>query len=326
MGEVLLSPEGYEQLTSQFDLQFDITETTEGLHGLVVYCTDLYNEETINRMAGHFKKLLSLVVKDPKQKISLLSMLSKSEEDQLLVEFNNTSVDYTKNKTILDLFEEQAARTPDNIAIVFEDQKLTYKELNERSNRLANYLQSTGIKEDTLVPICIERSCDMMVGILGIIKSGRAFVPIDPAYPEDRIRFMLEDTEASVVLTSKESRSKLPGSENIDIIEIDGDQSAFNEQPIVNLQTAVSPGHLVYVIYTSGSTGKPKGVMIEHKSLTNLLFSISEEVEFYSGSVFLSVTTFSFDISYLEFFIPLITGGKLIIVSRETASDGYRLE
>ena len=161
--------------------------------------------------------------------------------------------------------------------------------------------------------------------ILGILKSGGAYVPIDPAYPLDRIGYMLEDTGADVVVSSKESREKVVLREGVEVIEIDGHEEEISKQSTANLQDVISPEQLAYVIYTSGSTGKPKGVMIEHRSVLNLLVSVADKVQFGSKSVFLSVTTYSFDISYLELYMPLIYGGKLVIVSRQSAKDGYRL-
>src|SRR4029078_6488356 len=161
-------------------------------------------------------------------------------------------------------------KTPDNVAVVFEDKSLTYKELNERSNQLAHYLQSKGVTTETLVPVCIERSIELIIGILGILKAGGAYVPVDPEYPEERIKFMLEDTAGSVIISSKENKQRLPVSKEFEIIEIDNDPS-ISKQSKNNLQTNVLPNHLSYVIYTSGSTGRPKGVMIEHTSLLNLI-------------------------------------------------------
>ena len=325
LAQVQVSRELYESSTSQFDLTFNIRETANGLNGAVEYCTDLFNAQTIVRMIRHYKELLNSIVKEPNEKIGLLPMLTWEEEQQLLVEFNDTKVDYPKDKTVIELFEEQVAKTPESIAVVFEKEQLTYRELNERANQLAHYLRSRGVKEETLVPICIERSLEMIVGILGILKSGGAYVPIDPAYPEDRINFMLEDTGAVIVVSSQESRSKLQSIKGIEVIELDTDWKTISTQSTYNLQINVLPHNLAYVIYTSGSTGKPKGVMIEHRSLANLLISVLNDIDFRADCSILSVTTFSFDISYLEIYVPLISGGKLIVVPREVAIDGFKL-
>ena len=325
--ELSLSEGGYKNTASKFDFTFFITESTNGLQGTVEYATDLYNEATIGRMMDHFKNLLSSIIQNPLQKIADLSMLTKSEEQQLLVEFNNTAVDYPKGKTIVELFEEQAAKTPGSTAVVFEDEQLNYQQLNEKASQLAHYLKSKGVKEETLVPICIERSLEMIVGILGILKAGGAYVPIDPEYPQERISYMLEDTGANIIITSKESRSTLQALPGVEVLELDNDWSTvIGQLPTTNYQlSALNPNHLAYVIYTSGSTGKPKGVMIEHSSVVNLLKSIAEKVDFTSNSGFLSVTTFSFDICYLEFFMPLIHGGRLIVIPRVVAVDGFKL-
>lgn len=325
LGEVNLLRESYAYKTSKFDLSFYITETPLGLQGSVEYCTDLYNEQTMSRMIGHFKELLRSVVKDPQQKIGLLPMLTRPEEEQLLVEFNKTDFDYPRDKSIKDLFEEQVTKTPEAVAVMFEQKKLTYRELNEYSNRLAHFLKSKGVKQDTLIPICIERGINMIIGILGVLKSGGAFVPIDPEYPEERIIYMLEDIESPLVISSKESREKLSTLENTEIIEMDSGFLSDDKFSADNLQITVKPTNLAYVIYTSGSTGKPKGVMIEQKSVVNLLKSVEDKVGFTNSSAFLSVTTFSFDICYLELFLPLVTGARLIIVPRDVSIDGYKL-
>ena len=325
LGEAQLSVEEFEHDTAQFDITFFIAETAEGLRCSINYSIDLYKEATIIRMGDHFKTLLSSIVKNPQQKIGELKMLTEKEEHQLLYDFNDTVVDYPKDKTIVGLFEEQAIKMPEAIAVVFEEEQLTYRDLNERANQLAHYLRRKGIEKETLVPICIERGLDMVIGILGILKAGGAFVPIDPEYPQERISYMLENTEATNILISKKSRSKILSATSLNIVEIDSEWLKISNEPIVNLQTDTQSHHLAYVIFTSGSTGKPKGVMIEHRSVVNFLMSMANDVQFASDSSILSVTTFSFDICYLEFFLPLICGGKLFIVSREVAVDGFKL-
>ncbi|MEJ7675840.1 MAG: amino acid adenylation domain-containing protein [Chitinophagaceae bacterium] len=315
LGEVELSGESYENLTAQFDISFDITETGAGLQGSVQYSTDLYNESTIVRMMDHFITLLNSIVKAPEQKIGELAMLTKEEEQQLLVDFNDTVVDYPKDKTIVDLFEEQALKTPEGIAIIFEEKQLNYQQLNEKANQLAHYLRSKGVKEETLVPICIERSMEMIVGILGILKAGGAYVPIDPEYPEERISYMLEDTGAAIVVSSKESRSKLKDSTDIEIIELDGDWKTLNYQlPTTNDQRVSQPHHLAYVIYTSGSTGSPKGVMIEHASLINYVLAFTDYFSICSKDVVIQQASISFDTSAEEIYPALIAGGCICLI------------
>ena len=208
-GGLTFAAESEEHTTSKFDIAFLLSETSEGIRGIVEYCTDLYKEETIERMTGHYLNLLGSVINSPEEQAGRLGMLGASEEETLLKTFNDTAAEYPKDKTIIDLFEAQVIETPEATAIVFEDSQLTYKELNEKANRLAHYLQKKGVKKETLVPICTERSPEMIAGILGILKAGGVYVPIDPAYPIERISYMLEDTGAKLVLSSKSSRQTL---------------------------------------------------------------------------------------------------------------------
>lgn len=232
-------------------------------------------------------------------------------ERQLLKGFNGLAVSYPRDKSIVDLFEQQVERTPNNIAVVFERQKLSYRELNNRANRLGHFLRSKGVKEDVLVPICIARSVEMMVGILGILKAGGAYVPIDPEYPQDRISYMLQDTGASLILSSKEARSNLPLNKDREVIEIDTEWGNISKNSKHAVSTSLSPHHLAYVIYTSGSTGTPKGVLIEHRSLVASTLSRNSYYDSF-GNVFL-IPSFSFDSSVAVIFGTLLTGGRLIL-------------
>ncbi|MCB0729106.1 MAG: AMP-binding protein, partial [Ignavibacteriae bacterium] len=210
LGDVKLSNEVFPNVNSKFDLTFFTVETPEGIMGSVEYCTDLFKEETINNMIAHFKNLLSSVVNDPEQMTGSLQMLSKEEEEKVVKEFNETASEYPSEKSIVDLFEEQVTLSPDAPAVLFENEKLTYKELDERSNQVAHYLRSKGVEQGALVPLCIERSAALMVGIIGVLKAGCAYVPIDPEYPEERIRFMLKDTGSNIIISSRECVEKLP--------------------------------------------------------------------------------------------------------------------
>ena len=302
-----------------------IIESAEQINVSFNFNKGLLNEAQVNSIRGHFENVLLQLIEKDDSKIAGLSLLTTAEEKQLLVAFNNTGQEYAHDKTINGLFEEQALKTPDSVAVVYQQEQLTYRELNERSNQLAHYLAGKGIRKEMLVPICIERGIDMIVGLLGVLKTGAAYVPVDPDYPEDRIQYMLEDTAASIMVSSSASRSKITGSVNLDIIEIDSDWPVISHQPKGNPGIATDPHLLAYTIYTSGSTGKPKGVMIEHTSVINLLQSIAKDVQFNADAAFMSVTTFSFDICYLELYMPLISGGKLIVLSREDAMDGFKL-
>ncbi|HEY8781714.1 MAG TPA: amino acid adenylation domain-containing protein, partial [Mucilaginibacter sp.] len=289
------------------------------------YCTDLYRAETIDRMISHYINLLGSIVSLPASQVGRLSMLSESEEEQLLVEFNATAADYAKDNSIVDLFEEQAAKTPNATAVVFEEAQLTYKELNERSNRLARYLQKKGVKAETPVPICLERSAEMIIGILGILKAGGAYVPVDPDYPSDRISYMLEDTGAKLVLSSTASRERLNGTTQVSVIELDGDREQIEKEKGSNLQTGIRPEQLAYVIYTSGSTGKPKGAMNEHRGIVNRLLWAQDYFKLNSQDAILQKTTFCFDVSAWELLWPLIAGARLVFAKPGGQADSAYL-
>ena len=206
-------------------------------------------------------------MKQAKKTVSEIEILTSAEKHKLLIEWNDTKADYPKDKSIHQLFEEQVEKTPDNIAVVFEKEELTYRQLNERANKLGHYLQKKGVKPESLVGICVERSLDMIVGLLGILKAGGAYVPIDPTYPEDRISFMLEDADCEIVLTQK--HIELPKT-NSEIIYLDADWGKIHNKPSENVKSKVKSDNLAYVIYTSGSTGKPKGTLVEHKNVVRL--------------------------------------------------------
>ena len=306
--------------TSKFELTFNIKENVQGLYVLVEYCTDLFNEPTIKRLMVHFNELLNSVLKAPQQKISELSMLSSSEKRQLLVEFNDTKVDYPKDKRIVDLFEQQVLKAPAAIALVFEEEQLTYGELNERSNQLANYLRIKGVKEEMLVPLCIDRSIEMIVSVLGILKAGAAYVPIDPEYPEERIHYMLADTAAAIIISSKENITKLPNTHGIEIIDLKGDWPVISKQSADNLQIVPDPNNLAYVLYTSGSTGKPKGVRMPGSGLVNLLSWQQKQFSNKNRRV-LQFASLNFDVSFQEIFSTLCFGSELYLISSDRRKD-----
>ncbi|HEY0053891.1 MAG TPA: amino acid adenylation domain-containing protein [Pedobacter sp.] len=325
LGNVKLTPESFGHNTAIFDIQFFITETVNGLEGVIEYNTDLYNGETIKKLGNHFTNVLRAVVETPTQSIGLLPMLSVDEREQILHGFNNTRVAYPQEVTLVDLIEKQVAQTSEAVAIVFEQTQLTYRELNERSNQLAHYLKGLGVQEDVLVPICLERSTEMIVAILGILKAGGAYVPIDPHYPAERISYMLKDTAASMVLCSKNSRLKLP--ENVDIIELDGVHAEIiSKQALQNLNLAIRENSLAYVIYTSGSTGEPKGAMNEHKGIVNRLLWTQDYFKLGAADAVLQKTTFSFDVSVWELLWPLIAGSKLVFAKPDGHKDNQYLK
>ena len=302
-----------------------LIQSTDTIYIRFNYNALLLDEAYVKDICGHFENVLLQLIEKADGKVGDLELITLAEQQRLLIDFNTTGVAYPPGETVISLFEEQFLKTPEAIAVIFGEKELSYRDLHERSNKLAHYLRSFGVAKETLVPICIERGFEMIVGLLGILKAGGAYVPLDPEYPGDRIRGMLEDTGATLVISSRESKLKITGFPATTIIELDTDWQIISQQSSDNLTVAVDPRQLAYVIYTSGSTGKPKGVMIEHQSVVNLLISIAKDVHFNTGSVFLSVTTFSFDICYLEFYMPLLLGGKLIVVSKEIAMDGFKL-
>ncbi|RBL91356.1 non-ribosomal peptide synthase/polyketide synthase [Chitinophaga flava] len=249
--------------------------------------------------------------------VGQISILPDEEEHELLSAFNATAVAYPPDQTWLDLFVSQVSRTPEATAVVFKDIAISYQQLEERSNQLAHYLQSLGVKEETLVPICLERSVEMIIGILGILKAGAAYVPIDPDYPEDRIRFMLSDTGAGWLLSDRATASRLHATGNIQVITLDDDRSSIDDYPNTAPSTSLTPASLAYVIYTSGTTGQPKGVMNEHGGLLNRLLWTQDYFKLDSTDAVLQKTTFCFDVSVWELLWPLITGAKLVFALPE---------
>ncbi|WP_066426813.1 non-ribosomal peptide synthetase [Anabaena sp. 4-3] len=290
----------------------------------LLYDTRRFDQQAIARMLGHLQTLLTGMVTNPTARLSELSLLSQTEQHQLLVEFNKTKADYPQDKCLHQLFEEQAIRTPDNIAVIFDGDSLTYKQLNERANQLANYLQKLGVVSEVLVGICVERSLEMLIGILGILKAGGAYVPLDPSYPQERLAFMLNDTQAPILLTTKNLLGDLPET-TANIICLDTDWENINNYSSENPLSSVKENNLAYVIYTSGSTGKPKGVQIAHGSVVNFLESMRQQPGLTEFDTLLAVTSISFDIAALELYLPLICGARLVIVSREIAMDGEKL-
>jgi len=307
-----------------FDIYFNMLETDGGVVIDCEYNTDLFDAETIKRWLGHYRALLENAVADASMSISRLPLLGRDEFKEQLVEWNDTLMDYPRDKCVHELFEDQTAKTPDEVAVRFEGATLTYAELNAKANQLANHLVQAGINHQSLVGICVERSLDMMIGLLGIMKSGAAYVPIDPAYPKERVTAILEDSGISTVITQAhlafDLRDQIP---QVICLDLEWDQIASNSQHKPDSQS--TPDSLAYVIYTSGSTGKPKGVQIEHKAFVNLLCSMKREPGLKASDKLIAVTTLSFDIAGLELFLPLITGAEVVIASREVASDGNLL-
>jgi amino acid adenylation domain-containing protein len=312
-----------DRQSSSLDLALRLAETAAGISGHFEYSTDLFAVATIERMVLHFQTLLESVVANPEQLIDELQILTASERQQLLVEWNQTQTDYP-NLCIHQLFEAQVERTPDNIAVIFEDRQLTYRELNNRANQLAHYLRARGVGSGVLVGLYLERSLEMVVGLWGILKSGGAYVPLDPAYPKDRVAYILADADAKVLIADAQLLASLPP-HPAEVVCFDTHQAEIDRQPLSNPVTATQPDNLAYIIYTSGSTGNPKGVEVCHSSQANLLNYLQHSPGLTNADTLLAVTTICFDTSTADMFLPLIVGAKIVLVSSEIAADGFQL-
>ncbi|MBR8841184.1 MAG: AMP-binding protein, partial [Stigonema ocellatum SAG 48.90 = DSM 106950] len=353
---ITLTQLDHQSTIAKFDLTLSMSETDHGLVGSWEYNTDLFDGSTISRMAGHFQNLLSAIVENPRQTVGELPLLSAAERHQLLVEWNDTESEYLTDKCIHELFSQQVELTPDAIALVFEDEALTYSQLNTRANTIAHYLQSQGVQPDVLVGLCVERSPLMVVGLLGILKAGGTYLPLDPAYPTDRLRFMIKDAEVALVLTQQdfldllseqtvpivcldngvaESRyefasRKVAKAQRERVLKypifsfhtsiqqrLDNHAEIPSEQSLTNPVTQVTPDHLAYVMYTSGSTGTPKGVPISHHSLATHCQHIQKYYGIDSTDRVLQFTSLNFDPSLEQIFTTLIAGATLFVRNTE---------
>ncbi|ASZ12168.1 non-ribosomal peptide synthetase [Chitinophaga sp. MD30] len=325
LGDVEISWAGYTHRTSKFDLTFMLEERPTGLHLQVEYSTELYEQETIVRMVGHYEQLLRSALADIDKEIGCLPMLLAGEMSTLQ-HFNSGEVNYPKDKTILDLFREQVLRTPDATALVYEGTTLSYRELDERSNQLGYYLRHQGIREDSLVPICVDRSLEMIIGIMGILKAGGAYVPLESAYPGERLRYMLEDTHAKICIVNPQVREKLTSLEShISFISLKEDWPVIEAAPAVVADRHAGVKDLVYIIYTSGSTGYPKGVMIEHLALTDHVYGMIESASLHTCNSFALFASLSADAGHSILFSSLIMGRTLHILSEELLLHKDRL-
>ncbi|MEY2832873.1 MAG: hypothetical protein RLZZ574_2132, partial [Cyanobacteriota bacterium] len=309
---------------ADYDLSLNVTEVNTKLVLSCDYSTDLFDTETIGRMLGHFQTLLKEIVANPDQQISTLPILTNTERQQLLFDWNDTAREYPQDKCIHQLFEEQVGKTPDAVAVVFEKQELTYRQLNERANQLAHYLQTLGVKPEVLVGICVERSLEMVVGLLGILKAGGAYVPLDPSYPAERLSYMLSDAGVKVLLTQDNLLSVLP-SHVAQLVCLDTNWGIIEPHSQANLMTDISADNLAYIIYTSGSTGQPKGVMNTHQGIRNRLQWMQAAYQLTNRDRVLQKTPFSFDVSVWEFFWPLLTGARIVLAKPEGHKDSHYL-
>jgi amino acid adenylation domain-containing protein len=303
----------------QFDLSLEVAEQGECLALSFIYNADLFNREFIRGMAGHFKKLLEGAVAEPDRPVSKLPMLTEAERRSMLINWNNTAADFPKHTCIHQLFEVQAKRRPGAAAVIFEGLRLTYGELNQRANQLAHYLRHLGVGPEDLVGIHVERSLEMVVSILAVLKAGGAYVALDPEYPQERIAYMLQESRPEVLLTMKQPVGSLLEMQ-ARVVQLDEDLPRIAAFPISNPEPRAGPENLAYVLYTSGSTGKPKGVMITHRSLVNHMTWMQRYFSVTDKDRVLLNAPISFDASVCETFLPLMSGGRLVV----TLSGGHR--
>lgn len=310
-----------EQIVSKFDMCLDVIGNDSGYDLIFEYCTDLFRKESIERMFIHYVNILSEIIKDPCQLISDISVMDENERRTVLEDFNNTRVPYSTDKTIVELFEEQVEKSPDNTAVILEGEEITYAQLNTRANRLAGYIRSCGVKQNDLVAVMTERTIEVIVGIFAILKAGGAYVPIDPEYPKDRIKYMLEDCEPKAILVGK---AELQCETQIPLIDLFGEKS-YSGKP-ENPERVNSSCDLAYIIYTSGTTGNPKGVMIEHRSLHNLIIAYTGIYNLTDKDIVLQAANMIFDQSVWDIFNILMIGGILCLISYEKIRNPQAIE
>src|SRR5215469_11200480 len=313
-----------EQIAAKFDISVFLSESPERMNGRLEYNTDLFDRETIERMVVHYRKLLETVVASPEIRVSDIPLLSEGERRQVLTEWNATQSDYPRDRCLHQLIEEQAARTPHAIAVRMGEEEISYGSLNERANQLAWALRKRGAGPGERVGICLERSIPMMVALLGIMKSGAAYVPLDPGYPAERIRLILEDGQPAVLITQESLARTLPPTD-AQLVFIDSHWPEIAKESTAAPPNTATPEDLVYVIFTSGSTGRPKGVEIRHRSVVNLLTFMAAELEMGPRDVFPALASFAFDMSIPELYLALISGGQVVLADRYMAGDGAAL-
>ncbi|WP_420895036.1 non-ribosomal peptide synthetase, partial [Sorangium cellulosum] len=307
-----------EQTTAKFELTLALQETEEGLRGMLEYNTDLFDAATIERMAGHYQTLLESLVAEPSRRVSELPLLTEAERQKLQVTWNATEADTPRDACLHALFEAQVEKTPDAVAVVFEGQKLTYRALDARANQLAHHLRRLGVGPDVLVGLCVERSLEMVVGLLGILKAGGAYVPLDPTYPAERLAFMLEDTGAPVLLTQQSLVPQLED-QTARVVCLDADWAEVARQSDARLEHEATGESLAYVIYTSGSSGRPKGVQVTHGNVVRLFTATQAWFHFDASDVWTLFHSYAFDFSVWEIWGALLHGGRLVVVPFEVS-------
>jgi amino acid adenylation domain-containing protein len=324
MDELALLPIQQEAVSSKFDLSLSIEQSRRGLSGVLCYNSDLFDAETVERLAEHFVVLLRDLTARPDARVSQLRMMGEVEREQVVHQWNDTRQPLPAGRTLLELFDERAKQTPDRIAVTAGGHSLSYADLLGRANRLARYLRTLGVSHESLVAVFVGRSLDLITGLLGVMKAGGAYVPLEPSYPRNRLADMLEDARPAVILAQESLAADLPaGPAHVVYLDrVEGELERFStESPL----DGPAGDNLAYVIYTSGSTGRPKGVQVSHRSLANFLCSMRREPGLDEHDSLLAVTTISFDIAALELFLPLTVGGRVVVADRATTLDPQKL-
>ena len=322
-----LIPVEQEALAAKFDLSLSLEEAESEWLAVWSYNPDLFDAATISRMMGHYRVLLQGMLDQPHEPVSRLPLLAASERQQLLYAWNDATRHDSYEQTFLALFEAWVATSPDRIAVSTRDASLTYRQAHERACQLAAYLQAAQVGPETLVAVYVERSFEMIIGLLGVMKAGGAYIPLDPAYPKERLAWVLDDAQPRIVLSQAHLETRLPETA-AQVVCLDRDWQAIAAAPWQTADLAAraaAPDNAAYVIYTSGSTGRPKGVQVSHRALLNFLLSMQREPGLNSQDALLAVTTISFDIAALEMYLPLITGARLMLADREMTLDGHQL-
>ncbi len=323
--ELEVRPVTVDRGTSKFDLSVEVSESEEGVTVNLEFSSELFDVERMERLLKHYRALLTGVVADPEMPISRIPLLDGDERRQLIEGWNDTKHELPSELSLHQLIEQQTDRTPDAVAVCYEQQTLTYQELEQRSNRLANYLQAHGVGPDTCVGLCSVRSVEMVVGLLGILKAGGAYVPLDPGYPAERLEHMVDDARLSVILTQRAHRHAVPERRGVHVICLDTEWNAVEAHGQERPTSTVSPDNLAYVIFTSGSTGKPKGAMNSHRAICNRLLWMQHAYKMAATDKVLQKTPYSFDVSVWEFFWPLVVGAQLVIAPPDMHKDAAGL-
>ena len=309
--------------SDKFKIKLSIVQNQDNLAAKLYYDSQLCDQNYIQCLVEQFQTLLSSILELPETDIEKLEIVSDIQKEKILFDFNNTTFDYSQDKCLHQLFEEQVNKTPNAVAVKFEAQELTYNELNKLANQLAHYLQILGVKPEVLVGICVDRSLEMLVGLLAILKAGGAYIPLDPNYPQERLSYMLEDSQISILLTKSQLLAKIPAHQ-AQTICLDTDKRNWSNSSQENPISEVTPDNLSYIIYTSGSTGKPKGTMIVHRGMVNYLGWVIEAYHVSEGEGSTVNSSLSFDATITSLFSPLLVGKRVLLLPEESEIEALK--